>query len=221
MNSKGIFKELYRYLMVSLVFVAFGFGTTLAIRASVGVGPWDVFHQGIAYTFDWPIGTVGVVVGLVIIVLSLFINIYPGIATILNTVVIGFSIDIWLNLIQTPDNIIIRYAMFIIGITLQGALASLYLVFKCGAGPRDSFIIGMIQKFQFNVTIVKPVVEGIILIIGIILGGNFGIGTFITLMYVPYVMDISFRLLKFDVKSERQENIKDQYHHWKRLLKRG
>lgn len=221
MNRKAILKELNRYFTVTILFVIFGLGTSLAMKAMVGVGPWDVFHQGISYTFGIPVGTVGVIVGIVIIFLSLFINIYPGIATLLNTVVIGFSIDFWMSIIQLPDNDIIRYVAFLVGITMQGIMAATYLVFKCGAGPRDSFIIGMIQRFQLDVTIVKPIVEGCILLFGILLGGNFGIGTFVTLIYVPIVMDKVFNFLNFDVKSERQENLVDQYNHWKRLLKRG
>ena len=48
---------------------AFGFGIALLVHADLGLGPWDVLHQGISERTDIPIGTVGIVVGALLLLL--------------------------------------------------------------------------------------------------------------------------------------------------------
>ncbi|MDR9450992.1 MAG: hypothetical protein RI637_07240, partial [Acidimicrobiia bacterium] len=52
-------------LMFGLVVVGVGFA--LMVEAKLGLGPWEVLHQGISNRIGIPIGTVGIFVGLLVL----------------------------------------------------------------------------------------------------------------------------------------------------------
>lgn len=200
-------------------FVIIAFGISISVRGQIGVSPWDVLHQGIANTMNIKFGQVSILVGLTVLILSMSIKIFPGFATVLNIVFIGLFIDVVLPYIPVAPNFYIGVIMNVVGATLMALGTTLYLYAKAGAGPRDSFLMGMIRKYQLDTRYVKPAIEGIVLIIGFILGGNVGVGTIISLLVMGYMMDVFFRLLKFDPKAEKQKNIREQIVSMKEVLK--
>ncbi|MEY2588935.1 MAG: hypothetical protein QOJ67_919, partial [Acidimicrobiaceae bacterium] len=52
-------------LIVGLVLC--GLGIALMIKANLGLAPWDVLHQGISKRTGVSIGTVGILVGFVVL----------------------------------------------------------------------------------------------------------------------------------------------------------
>lgn len=46
---------------------ACGVGLALMVRARLGLGPWDVLHQGLSMRTGLPIGTLVILVGLVVL----------------------------------------------------------------------------------------------------------------------------------------------------------
>ena len=54
-------------LIVGLVL--FGIGIALMVIANLGLSPWEVMHQGISRNTGIPIGTVGILTGIVVLVL--------------------------------------------------------------------------------------------------------------------------------------------------------
>src|ERR1019366_3344599 len=57
-----------RLLIVIVGLFIFAVGDVLTYRANVGLGPWDVLHQGISFHTPLSFGTAGIVVGAVLIV---------------------------------------------------------------------------------------------------------------------------------------------------------
>ena len=47
----------------------YGFSLTLLLRAELGLDPWDVFHQGLADTVGWSLGTVIVLTSFAVLAL--------------------------------------------------------------------------------------------------------------------------------------------------------
>ncbi|MCH7584420.1 MAG: hypothetical protein IH941_04585, partial [Acidobacteria bacterium] len=67
----------------------FGFGTALMVVADLGLGPWDVFHQGVSVHTSIPIGSVVIITGIAVLVLWIPLRERIGIGTLLNAVLIG------------------------------------------------------------------------------------------------------------------------------------
>ncbi|MCA0403982.1 MAG: hypothetical protein LCH30_09325, partial [Proteobacteria bacterium] len=187
-----------------------------------GLAPWDVLAQGIARQLDIGLGQASIMVSFMVLILALFFKAIPSIGTFLNIIIIGLLIDIFIALFNfyfvVPESFPSLLVIYTIGLILMSLGASLYIVTKFGAGPRDMLLLGIIQKFKVSITYVKPAIEGIVLVIGIYLGGTLGIGTILNLLLMGYFMDIIFRYLNFDPKVVKQYNIIEQYSLIKRYL---
>ena len=84
MNTSLIKKSLFRLPKLFLGFLVIAFGTVLTIESNLGMNPWGTFHQGVSLNTNVTFGVVSQVTGIVIILFSLVLRIYPGIGTILN-----------------------------------------------------------------------------------------------------------------------------------------
>jgi uncharacterized membrane protein YczE len=79
-------------LLVGLILLSCG--VSILRLSGSGLDPWGVFHEGLSNYTGVSFGTISIIVGLTILVGSLFLRIFPGIGTILNIVLVGPFIDV-------------------------------------------------------------------------------------------------------------------------------
>ena len=89
------------YLIFGLVL--FGIGEALLITANIGVSPWFVLHQGLAFKTGYTIGITTFIVSVAVLLFWFPLKQKPGIGTILNAIIIAIMIDICLKFVNTPD----------------------------------------------------------------------------------------------------------------------
>ena len=157
----------HRWVMLVSGFVAWGVGLVLFVRANLGLGPWDAFHQGLGFQTGISIGQASVVAGLAILLLWIPLRERPGIGTILNVLIIGTVTDIGLRLI--PENfepMWLRIGALFAGMLCVGIGSALYLPAGLGAGPRDGLMLGLNRKFGWSLRVARTAVEASALGIG-------------------------------------------------------
>lgn len=154
-----------------------GVGIALMVRGELGLGPWDVLHQGLSRKTDIPIGTVGILVGLPVLLLWLPFEVKLGIGTFLNVVVIGVVIDVFLWATPDVDHLGARIALMLAGVLGMGLGSGLYIGAGLGPGPRDGLMTGMADRGIGSIRVVRTGIELTVLALGILLGGTAGIGT--------------------------------------------
>src|SRR5712691_11706033 len=71
-----------RLVQLYLGLVLYGLGMALQIRATLGLDPWDVLHQGIARRLGLGFGTVVIAVGAVVLLLWIPLRQRPSIGTV-------------------------------------------------------------------------------------------------------------------------------------------
>jgi uncharacterized protein len=191
-----------------------GSSTVFMLNSNLGLLPWDVFHQGISNITKMTIGQANIAVSFAIILLSLALGEKVGIGTIVNIIVIGKIIDVinYMNIIPVSDNIFTGIVMLIIGMLVMGYGCYLYMGCGLGCGPRDSLMIGLSKKINKPVKMIKTIIEVTALIIGIILGGKFGIGTVISALGVGVFMQIIFKLNHFDAVQIKQKSVIESFY---------
>jgi uncharacterized membrane protein YczE len=110
----------------------------------------------------------------------------PGLGTISNIVVIGFVMDITLNtmrLLGVPpqevlsQNLPVALALTVIGTGLVGLGSGIYIGSGNGPGPRDGLMTGFHRVTGRPIWLVRTVIEVVVGLVGIALGGTFGFGT--------------------------------------------
>jgi uncharacterized membrane protein YczE len=161
-------------LVLSLVGI--GVAIALMVRADLGLSPWDVLHQGISERTGVPIGTVGIAVGFVVLLAWIPLRERIGLATVLNVLILGVSIDVALALLPETSNLEVRWAELLVGIFAIGPGCALYLSVGLGAGPRDGVMTALVDRGH-SMRAIRTAMEVAVLVAGWLLGGTVGIGT--------------------------------------------
>ncbi len=155
----------------------FGTGEAILIDAGIGVSPWTVLAQGISKQADFTVGMATFVVSVLVLFLWIPLREIPGIGTILNAILIAMSIDVMRPFIPDQTDFLPQVIQASLGILLVGVGSALYLTANLGPGPRDGWMTGVQRKTNWPIGRVRVGIEIIVLSIGIVLGGTFGLGT--------------------------------------------
>ena len=173
-NLKPKFSTLF-FLCFGLTL--FGIGEGLLVVSSSGASPWTVLAQGISLNVGFSIGTITLVLSIAVLFLWIFLNQKPGIGTVLNALIIAMMIDLCIKFVPTPENFISQISLAIIAVITVGIGGGIYLVANLGPGPRDGLMVGIQQKTNLPLALVRVIIEITVVSIGWYLGGVVGIGT--------------------------------------------
>jgi uncharacterized membrane protein YczE len=168
---------LKRWLLLYLGFAYYGLAIGLMVRARLGLGPWDAFHQGAARQLGLSIGTASMLTGAMVMLAWIPLKQKPGIGTVLNVLSIGPMTNIALHYIPAPEDFVLRWAMMLTGIVTISFGSALYLSSRLGAGPRDGLMLGLSKRFGLSIRVARSLVEISVLAAGWWLGGTVGAGT--------------------------------------------
>jgi uncharacterized membrane protein YczE len=189
----------------------FALGIVFTINASLGVSPWDVFHQGVSRTVGITIGQANIIMGFLIILLDIYLGQAIGWATIMNMLLIGTFIDILMlnNLVPVAQSPAIGLIMIVTGVAIQAIGFSVYISQGIGAGPRDGLMVVLTKRTGKSVRFIKSAIEASVVTIGIIVGGSFGIGTIIMAFFGGIIFQRLFKLINFRVEKVEHRFIQD------------
>lgn len=161
-------------LLIGLVLCAWGIAA--GVTSDLGLGPWDVLHQGLSVVIGVPIGVVTIVVGLVVFSLWIPLRERPGVGTIANMLAIGLVLDLTLLWLQTPETLLMRTLMMLGGILLFAVGSGFYIGAGLGPGPRDGVMTGLARR-GWPVGLARATIELSALGVGWFFGGTVGVGT--------------------------------------------
>jgi len=182
-----------------------GFGVSLAlmVRARLGLGPWDVLHQGIARHLGVQLGWVTIGVSVLVLLAWIPLRQRPGLGTVSNAVIVGLVVNGALDVLPAPGPLAWRAAWLAGGIGLNGLATACYIGAGLGPGPRDGLMTGLAARGH-SLGVVRTLIELSVLAIGFALGGTAGIGT---VAYAVSIGPLTHLLLpRLTVKTEtRQE----------------
>ena len=167
-----------RWLMLFSGFLLWGLGLALFVRANLGMGPWDAFHQGLGVQFGITIGTASIIASVMVLLFWIPLRQRPGIGTICNALTIGPFTDFFLWLLPPEiESLWLRGAMLPAAMLCVGVGSALYLPAGLGAGPRDGLMMGLHNNLGWSIRLSRTAVKACALGIGFAMGGTVGIGT--------------------------------------------
>lgn len=187
-----------RYAFFFMGLICFGLGIAISVKVKhLGLHPWDVLNVAFSQQFGWSIGTWSVMVGLALIVVSLFLNRkYINIGTFLNALLIGPILDffLWLDVLPEPTHTWTDYLWLLMGILIIGIGGGLYVAAGIGAGPRDGFMLTISDRTGYSVSKARIIVESVVLVIGFLLGGPVFIVTFLYTFILSPIFQLSLKV---------------------------
>ena len=191
----------------------YALGIVMTINAQQGLGPWGVFHQGLSSQLNITFGIAVNIVGAVIVILDFILGERVGWGTIGNVIFIGTFIDLItnINLVPVFENTFLSYLMMFIGMFTISLAAYFYLSARVGAGPRDGLMIALTKRTNKPVGLVRGLIEVTVLIIGYFLGGSVGWGTLIMSLGLGFFFQLTFKMLKFEVKKVEHKYIDQDF----------
>lgn len=181
--------------------VGFGASLALMIEAGLGLGPWDVLHQGVARTTGVPIGWVVIAVGAVVLVAWIPLRQRPGFATVSNVIVVGLVVDVALALLPSPGALPVRIAFLAVGIVANGVATGLYIGAGLGPGPRDGLMTGLAAR-GLSLRAARTLIELSALGFGWVLGGTVGAGTVLYAVAIGPLAQVFIPMLAMEPAGE-------------------
>ena len=155
----------------------FGLGEGLLIVSFTGASPWSVLAQGISLNVNLSIGMITFLISISVLILWIPLGQKPGMATILNALIIALMIDLCIKFVPTPSNYYNQLILALVSVVTVGIGGSIYLVSNLGAGPRDGLMVGLQEKTNLPIALVRATLEISVVSVGWYLGGTVGIGT--------------------------------------------
>ena len=159
------------------------YGITLALYAGFGGATLAVLWQGISKTFHISIGMASFVVALVMILFAVFYDrkqIHIG--TVLYQIVYSLCVDLFANLHIYSRYMWINFFIMLAGVILFAAGTGLYASTSLGRGSYEAVTFALAEKNNWQVKIVRMILDVIMVVTGVLLGGSFGVCTIVTII---------------------------------------
>src|SRR3954451_19048295 len=148
-----------RLLQLYAGLVLYGVSIALQVRATLGLGPWDVVQDGVAELTGLSFGTVVILTSFVVLLAWIPLKERPGIGTISNVFVVGLAADAGLALIPEGGPMAVRLAMLAAGVGLNAVAGAAYLGARLGPGARDGLMTGFVRRTGAPVGTVRTALE--------------------------------------------------------------
>lgn len=189
-----------RFIQLQVGLLLYGASLALMVRANLGLNPWSVFHQGLSELTGLSLGMVVNLVGALVLLIWVPLRQKPGIGTISNVLVIGTAADLALAVLPPVSGLAVQVALLIGAILLNGAATGAYIGAGLGPGPRDGLTTGGVRVTGWEVRWVRMMIEGVVLILGWMLGGSIGVGTVAYALFNGPLMQIFLPM--FEIQSK-------------------
>lgn len=181
----------------------YGVAMAFIIRAAFGAAPWDVLSLGIVNHTSLTFGTVNVIVSCVVLLMWIPLRERPGVATVLNALLVGPSADVGLAMIPEVSTLWIQIVYYVVGVLLLGAATGLYIGARLGSGPRDGLMTGLNRVTGLPIWVVRTGLEITVVAVGWLLGGLAGIGTLVFALTIGPLCQFFLRVFTVELEGRR------------------
>ena len=159
------------------------YGITLALYAGFGGATLAVLWQGISKTFHISIGMASLIVAIVMIVFVFFYDrsqIHIG--TILYQVVYSLCVDLFANVHVYSTHLWVNALIMLLGVVFFAIGTGFYAAASLGRGSYEALTFSLAEKNGWQVKVVRMILDMLMVIAGVLLGGKFGICTIVTII---------------------------------------
>lgn len=189
----------FQLVQINLGLMLMGFSIAVMLAAHIGLGPLEVFNQGLGMRTGISIGRATQLSGLAVVALTfLVLGTRPGLGTILNMVLVGLWIDLFSQFAAIPQasNWLLAGLQVEAGVALFAFATALYITASLGAGPFDNLMLALERKTHLRVGRIRTAIELALLASGFLLGGTVGAGTVLFAFTVGPILQYFLALLR-------------------------
>ena len=159
------------------------YGITLALYAGFGGATLAVLWQGISRTFHISIGMASLIVAIIMIVFSFFYDSSQiHIGTIIYQLVNSLCVDLFANAHVYSTQLWVNALIMLLGVMLFAVGTGVYAAASLGRGSYEALTFSLAEKNGWQVKAVRMILDIVMVLTGVLLGGKFGICTIVTII---------------------------------------
>ena len=190
-----------KYLIKTLTVIAgsiiSAYGITLAIGAGFGGATLAILWQGLTNVTGMTIGTSSLVVAVAMIISALFYDKKQiNVGTILYQIIYSFFVDVFTKIQHYTDIKAVNFIIMLFGIIIFSFGTGLYSAADFGRGSYEAVTFSLAEKNGWKIKIVRMVLDILMVVIGVLLGGKFGICTVATVLLSGPVIQATVNTVK-------------------------
>ncbi len=197
-----------RFTQLLVGLLLYGITMGMMVRSVLGLDPWDVFHQGLTALLNrWvPLsyGTVITIVSVLVLLLWIPLRQRPGIGTVANAAIIGFTTDATLSVLPQFETLAVRITVLVLAIAGNALAGALYIGAGLGPGPRDGLMTGLVARGVGSIRLIRTSIELGVLGIGWLLGGVVGVGTVLYALSIGPLLHLLLPRLQVSSNASRE-----------------
>ena len=202
--------------------VVYSFGTYLQMQADIGLSPWNALNLGLSNHTALSYGSASIAISLAVVVLDLLLREPIGLGTLLDALVVGWSMDffLWSGWVPIPSSLPLRLLLLLAGLVVMCVGSFLYMRPGLSCGPRDAMLVALGRRLpRFSIGCINIALLAAVLAASVWMGVPPGVGTAITIFGTGAVMDLVFHCLRFEPRSVEHEGLAQTWRAF--LLARG
>ncbi len=178
--SKNFIKKLIVMIISGIII---GLGIAFFVKAELGADSMTTFEQGLSVSFNIDLALCSIIANVIFVLLTLLVNAKAlTIPTLIYPLFISLGIKLTNMFLPNVSSIEMRIVYMFIALIMIGVGIGLGSNCDCGNNPYDGFILCLSEKIKLQYKYVRMVLDAIILVVGILLKGSFGIGTIVAIV---------------------------------------
>ena len=190
-------KYLMKTLIVIVGSVISAYGITLAIGAGFGGATLAVLWQGLSNVTGITIGTSSLIVAAVMIIFAFFYDRKQiNIGTILYQIIYSFFVDVFTKIQHYTDIKALNFIIMLICIVVFSFGTGLYSATDFGRGSYEAVTFSLAEKNNWKIKIVRMTQDVLMVLVGVLLGGKFGICTIVTVLLSGLIIQATVNTVK-------------------------
>lgn len=183
-------------LIVALGCAISVFGLVLAIRAGFGASTFTTMLDGVAHTLSITMGQASWIINAAIFLFCIFYDRRQvHIGTVIVLILTGIFIDYFTSILVYPQSRVLCFLLMLLGIVIMGFGAAVQAFAEFGRGAYEAFTFAFVDKNGWQVRRVRIILDIIMVVIGVLLGGKAGLCTVATIPICGPVIQVSLKWL--------------------------
>ena len=169
-----------------------------------------MLNLGLSKSTGMLYGTASITVSFTILVIDILLREPIGITMIIDSIVVGKSVDFFnmLNLFPKANTMLSGILMMLAGLVISAYTQYAYMIASLGCGPRDTLLVGLSKRIRFMpIGAVSICLLSFATFVGWLLGGPVGIGTLICAFASGPIMQLAFQSVHFDATRVHHQHL--------------
>jgi uncharacterized membrane protein YczE len=180
--------------------VVLGIGVAMLLTANLGSDGYSTLVNGVSIGAHIPFLASNMAISLVFLVIAATRKLWPGPGTLVQIVVVGFTVSWLLPVLDTPDTVLGQALLLVAAFPVLAIGIAAYLGTHLGAGPAEAAALAWDPPVPFRWS--YSAVQGLGALVGWLLGATIGPGTLAVIFLLGPSVDLISRLLGLDVRQE-------------------